>query len=381
MLDTFLSKKPLYYDEIDYARMPRVYESIKKSIKLPKTIHIIGTNGKGTTGRFLASSIYSMGYSVGHYTSPHIMKFNERIWLNGLDVDNFVLNKAHNELLLLLSEEDAKSLSYFEYTTLLAMFIYQDMDYVVLEAGLGGEHDATSVFENILTLVTPIDIDHESFLGSSIKEIATTKLNAIQKASIISKQSYDEVYEVVRSIELKNNILIKNVDSFVNEKDRENIRLISKKNNLCKYLEENLSLSIGALKYLNIEYKVDDFNNSRLFGRLSSLNENIIVDVGHNVLAAKSIYNSLKFFKYTLVYNSYKDKEYKKILNILKPIVKDVEIIDIYGERVESKEAIQKVMRELNLEYKKFEKIDENKHYLVFGSFSVVEEFLKVYRG
>ena len=143
--------------------MPRVYEKVKQRLPLPKIVHIIGTNGKGTTGRFLASCLHSLGYKIGHYTSPHILKFNERIWLNGNDVSDDILNNAHDELQTILTQEDSNSLSYFEYTTLLAMLIYKDCDYVVLEAGLGGEYDATAVFPKVLTLVTPIDFDHEAF--------------------------------------------------------------------------------------------------------------------------------------------------------------------------------------------------------------------------
>ena len=203
MLKKYLDEKPLYYDEIDYTRMPRVYETIKSHFNIPKIIHMIGTNGKGTTGRFLASSLDSIGYKVGHYTSPHILEFNERIWLNGENVSDELLDKTHINLQNILTKEDAYSLSYFEYTTLIAMLIYKRCDYVVLEAGLGGEHDATAVFKKELTLVTPIDFDHEAFLGSTIEEIATTKLNAIDKNAIISSQKYKEISAIVKEISLK----------------------------------------------------------------------------------------------------------------------------------------------------------------------------------
>ena len=204
MLEAFLKNKPLYYNEIDYTRMPRVYAKIKDRVKLPKIIHIIGTNGKGTTGRFLATALYSLGFSTGHYTSPHILEFNERIWRNGKNIATTELEKAHKELLQLLTPEDADALSYFEYTTLLALLCYKECEYVVLEAGLGGEYDATAVFENILTLVTPIDFDHEAFLGSSIEEIATTKLNAVQSAAILARQLHNEVATIAKEIATKN---------------------------------------------------------------------------------------------------------------------------------------------------------------------------------
>ena len=378
-LDKFLDNKPLFYEKIDYERLPNIYKKIKHHFKIPKTIHLIGTNGKGTTGRFLATALFNNGYKVGHYTSPHIMKFNERIWLNGSDVSDDILQKAHEKLSVVIDEFNLEALSYFEYTTLLSMWIYHDCDYVVLEAGLGGEFDATAVFDKILTLVTPIDIDHQAFLGENIKAIATTKLNAIQNNAILASQKHHEVFEIANNI--SKNFHVQKIEDILDLNDLENIKKISKKLNLAKYLENNLSLAICALKFLNIDYKESDFENSRLFGRLSQISENILVDVGHNPLAATSILNQLKPNKYILVYNSYKDKDYKQILQILKPIIQNVQVIDIYGQRVESIEKLQKVLNELKIEYSKFKKIETQKQYLVFGSFSVVEQFLREYNG
>ncbi|WP_236617361.1 Mur ligase family protein [Lebetimonas sp. JS032] len=187
-LNKFLEKKPLFYKEIDLKRMPKAFNLIKNNINLKPVIHIIGTNGKGSTGRFLAHTLLKKGYSVGHYTSPHILKFNERIWINGKDIDDEDLEIAHSRLQKLLPEKVSESLSYFEYTTLLAAIAFEGLDFVIMEAGLGGEFDATAVFDKKITLITPIDYDHQNFLGNSIKEIATTKLNAIEKEAIIGKQ-------------------------------------------------------------------------------------------------------------------------------------------------------------------------------------------------
>ena len=375
MLVDFLNNKPLYYDEIDYTRMPRIYETIKSHLKIPKIIHLIGTNGKGTTGRFLASALHSLGYKTGHYTSPHILEFNERIWLNGKDIDNKLLEKAHQVLQEMLSVEDSTSLSYFEYTTLLAILVYKNCDYVVLEAGLGGEHDATAVFPKELTLVTPIGFDHEAFLGSTLQEIASTKLNAIQKDAILANQYYDEVYNIAYSGDAN----IYKINDFLDDEDLEKIKQISKNLSLPKYLEENLKLSISALKFLEINYESNNFNNARLFGRLSKLNENIYVDVGHNTLAATSILEALSPQKFVLVYNTYKDKNYKDILKILKPIIHRVEIIEVNEKRIENEEQLHISLKELKIEYSPFELVKPNTNYLVFGSFSVVERFLKGY--
>ncbi|MCW8837734.1 MAG: bifunctional folylpolyglutamate synthase/dihydrofolate synthase, partial [Thiovulaceae bacterium] len=136
---------------------------------------------------------------------------------------------------------------------------------------------------------------------------------------------------------------------------------------------------IGALKFLNINYKESDFKNAKLFGRLSKINDNIIVDVGHNPLAAASIVDELLGEKYILIYNSYKDKDYKMILKILKPIIKEVQIIDIFGQRVENKSSLHQILKDLKIEYSPYYEIRPNNKYLVFGSFSVVETFLKEY--
>ena len=377
MLESFLHAKPLFYEEIDYTRMPRIYKTLKERLKIPKIIHIIGTNGKGTTGRFLATVLHNLSYNVGHYTSPHILEFNERIWMNGACVSETRLNEVHYELLELLSQEDAEALSYFEYTTFLAILVYQDMDYIVLEAGLGGEFDATAVFPKVLTLVTPIDLDHEAFLGSSIKEIATTKLHAIENFALIAKQKHNLVYDIAEKMQESRAISVQRVEELLDANDFLKIEEITRNNKLVPYLQENLKLAISALKFLEIVYREEDFRDAKLYGRLTQIRENILLDVGHNTFAATAIVESLKGFKYTLVYNSYKDKNYKEILTILKPIIEEVQIIAITDERGESLVLMQETLEYLGIKSSLFQEIQEEKSYLVFGSFSVAEAFLR----
>lgn len=375
----YLNLKPLYYEQIDYTRMPRIYEKIKSSFAAVKIVHVIGTNGKGTTGRFLANALFSMGFCIGHYTSPHILEFNERIWKNGANISDIELEEAHQELQKILTKDDADKLSYFEYTTFLAMLLFSGCDYVVMEAGLGGEHDATAVFPKLLTLVTPIAYDHEAFLGSNIDEIAATKLNAIQKSAILGTQNYEEVYETVQRLRGEKSLNIKRVDEVIDNEDRQKIEEISKNYSLAPYLAQNLSLSIAAIKFLGLTYEIENFSHPVLFGRLTKIAKNITIDVGHNVLAARSIVDALLGEKYILVYNSYKDKNYKEILAILKPIVLHVEIIVINDIRAAEIESIQTVLTNLEIKYKLFKEVKPEFNYLVFGSFSVVEAFLREY--
>lgn len=376
-LEKFLNNKPLYYDVIDYTRMPRVYARVRNSFKIPKIVHLVGTNGKGTTGRFLASALFSLGFKTGHYTSPHILRFNERIWLNGSDVSDALLNEAHGVLQTLLTQEESDSLSYFEYTTLLAMWIFRDLDYIILEAGLGGEFDATAVFPKTLTLVTPIDLDHEAFLGTTVEAIATTKLNAIQNVAILAKQKHEEVYAVAKRLQ---GVEIYKTENFMEKSDLQKIAKISNMLSLAPYLQENLKLSISALKYLDIAYSAEDFNDAKLFGRLSQIAPNILLDVGHNALAAVSLKEALQGEKYILIYNSYKDKNYREILQTLKPIIEHVELIDVDEKRVESRDILEAVLDALGVKHKSFEQIDKENNYLVFGSFSVAQKFLQTYK-
>ena len=93
-LEDFLENKPLFYKEINRARMPNTFKFVQGAFKIPKIIHIIGTNGKGSTGRFLAQML-ARNHSVGHYTSPHIFEFRERFWMNGAVASASEIETAH----------------------------------------------------------------------------------------------------------------------------------------------------------------------------------------------------------------------------------------------------------------------------------------------
>lgn len=119
----FLEYKTLYYDKIDFTIVESSWQILSTKIKLPYIIHIVGTNGKGSTGRFLSHYLNKTNHKVLHYSSPHIVKFNERIWINGSDVSDEVLEDAHRYLQDIYPIELLSKLTYFEYTTLLAIYL------------------------------------------------------------------------------------------------------------------------------------------------------------------------------------------------------------------------------------------------------------------
>ncbi|MBF7043892.1 Mur ligase family protein, partial [Campylobacter volucris] len=180
-----LAKKEMFYKKISRFFMFAMYEKYKNVFCKTKNIQIIGTNGKGSTGRFLAMLLKQEGFLVGHYTSPHIFKFNERFWLNGTIVDDESLEQAH-KILEDKMKQDLSRLSYFEYATFLALVLFEKCDYIVFEAGVGGEYDATSVFDKEFTIFTNIGFDHQELLGKTLKNIARTKLKAMKDKAIIS---------------------------------------------------------------------------------------------------------------------------------------------------------------------------------------------------
>lgn len=385
-LSHFLNQKPLYYKEIDHKRVHQAYAILKPHIKHPKTVHIVGTNGKGSTGRIFAHLAYhgadareqGARFSVGHYTSPHILKFNERMWLNGSDVSDEVLDESHEKLFAILGQEMSAVLSYFEYTTLLAFVVFEDCDLMVLEAGLGGEFDATNVCDKELSIITPIGIDHQAFLGETIDDIASTKIRSIQKKVLLAPQVYDEVYHVAEKIAAEKNAEIFSVQrSGFSVQEMIALEKLSKEKAWPEYLIDNAMVALQALDILEIPYDVHHLKSVELFGRFYALRKNVRIDVGHNPLAAKALVKAMQTDT-VLIYNSLDDKEYEEVLAILKPKVKRVEIIAIASQRATTLEEIEKALENVRLPYGTFEnRLDENENYLVFGSFYVVEAFLK----
>ncbi len=363
----FLDNKTMFYDKIDYTIIKKSWDILSKHIKIPYVIHIVGTNGKGTTGRFIASFLYQNKKSVLHYSSPHIIKFNERIWINNIDSSDELLQQAHTKLQKLLPNDYLKKLTYFEYTTVMALILSDDLDFLVLEAGLGGEFDATNVVKNDLSIIPSIGLDHIEFLGDTIEKIATTKLKSCDKRYMFGINMTKEIDSI------KNKIL-KDKEEIVLD---QSLNLAQNTNNIAIYLKNNLKLALNVIKYLN--FSIDNLTLPLLFGRCQKIDNNIIIDVGHNELAANVIYEEFKNKKVILIYNSYKDKDYKAVLKKLKSIIKEIKIIKIDDSRIARYFDIVNTIKSLDIKYSDFNnEISKKEQYLVFGSFKVVEEFLKI---
>lgn len=375
-LQEFLSAKPLFYKKIDFDRMPQTYESIKSKLSLPSIIHVIGTNGKGSTGRWLSLMLNQANFNVGHYTSPHVFDFNERFWLNGKIVGNEELEISHQRLFHILGKPKADKLSYFEYATFLAAILFEQCDFVIMEAGLGGEHDGTNVFPKQLSIITPIAHDHEDFLGNSIEKIATTKLNSITTTAILSPQDNLQIIKIAKKIAHKKGVLLKEVNP-----QSHNIELqkYAHKYNYPTFLHVNILTALVGAQELGVTPDFTTLKPLDLRGRFEKIEENITVDVGHNPLSAQKVAENFDAKSVILIYNSFEDKDIESILKILEPITLHVKILPIQDEiRKSGEKIIQKTLHSLGLSWSYFDNmLQKDKNYLVFGSFYLVEAFLK----
>lgn len=143
-----------------------------------RSIHVVGTNGKGSTSAFLASILTASGRTTGLFTSPHLLRFNERFRIDGKEADDSLIEASLENVLCHASEEA----TFFEIVTALGalLFAEQGVEIAVMEAGMGGRSDATAAFPGIMTIVTPISLDHCDYLGETVEQIASEKGGIIE---------------------------------------------------------------------------------------------------------------------------------------------------------------------------------------------------------
>jgi dihydrofolate synthase/folylpolyglutamate synthase len=313
-----------------------------------KTIHIAGTNGKGSTSHMLAAVLQTAGYKTGLYTSPHLKDFRERIKINGEMVDEeYVVDFT---LRIKPFIEDLQP-SFFEITVAMAFdyFVKQQVDIAVIEVGLGGRLDSTNIIHPELCVITNIGWDHMNLLGNSIAEIATEKAGIIKKHTPViigefteeTKKIFDETAsakqaEIIYAAEklwvadytYQNNLLSVSVANHHND-EHKNYRLdlpgLYQLKNLPTVLE-----AIHVLKRtgwnIHDEHVVTALANVKkltgLHGRWEVIHHHptIVLDVGHNEDGIKQIVKQVEITEHNhlhIVIGLVKDKEIEKVLSLL----------------------------------------------------------------
>lgn len=197
---------PQGYRDIKFG-LSRVYELLERlgnpHLKLPPTIHIAGTNGKGSTLAFLKAIFTEAGLQIHSYISPHLVDFNERINLCGKNISDDFLNEILSECKSAAEKDPAIPVTFFEGTTVATFLAFSRIkaDVVLLETGMGGRLDATNVLPEVLcSVITPISFDHEELLGNALEKIAAEKAGIIKKHCpvVIGKQN-DVVLRVLEN--------------------------------------------------------------------------------------------------------------------------------------------------------------------------------------
>ncbi len=171
--------------------------------KLPPVIHVAGTNGKGSTQAMIRAGLEGMGKTVHAYTSPHLARFHERIRLAGELISEAYLTQVLDEC---YSANGGESITYFEITTVagLLAFARTPADYTLLEVGLGGRLDATNVITPEVSVITPISIDHEQFLGNTLAKIAGEKAGIIKRGvPVVVGPQTEEAMEVIEATAMR----------------------------------------------------------------------------------------------------------------------------------------------------------------------------------
>jgi dihydrofolate synthase/folylpolyglutamate synthase len=291
-------------------------------------VTVAGTNGKGTTVKTLASALMALDYSVGAYSSPHLIHFAERIELNLHPVSNAELIDAFcivEEARVLLGE----TLSYFEFTTLAALWIFKHkpLDVLILEVGLGGRLDAVNIIDSDVSVITNIGWDHMEYLGDTLDKIATEKAGIIRanKPVIVGQGAYRAIILALAKA--------KQAKLYVRGRDFEDVILQGKGQQLNQLFPDSVQLAIQALKLIapnigllpeKLQNLFNDFPLISVQGRFQQLTlgqVEWVIDVAHNVHAANWLVENLNQLPQAnttyIVWCSFADKDLEGILGTI----------------------------------------------------------------
>ena len=404
LLDELITLHPKYID-LSLERLDQLLFKLgSPHLNLPKTIHIAGTNGKGSTQSFIRHILIANGYTCDAYISPHLSKFNERIILNNREVST---NKLLNTLEFVKRINNNNPITFFEITTAAAFVLFEKSgsDFLILETGLGGRLDATNIIpKKMFSIITSISLDHQEFLGNTINKIVREKIGIIKnnQFTIISKQT-NEVNKILNKkiSKSKNNYFygknyrIKkiNKNNFLFKFNKKN-KLVTKPSLNGEFQIENSSTAIAFAEIIkNNGFRLNDklinkaIKNTSWPGRLEILNfrnNTIILDGSHNIDGAKQLNRFLETqkIKPVLIFGMLNNKKIDLFLKNIKKNITKLLAVNIPDEKNAFKvNEIQKSCNSLLIDCKKIENIpdvlkhikNEEKHvFLITGSLYLV---------
>ena len=330
-LDWMFSQLPMYQRQGKSAFKKDLSNTVKLASHLNnpeknfKSVHVAGTNGKGSSSHMLASVLQEAGYKVGLYTSPHLKDFRERIKINGKEVSKqFVIGFIKRNK----SFFEKNQLSFFEMTVGMAFdyFSKQEIDIAVVEVGMGGRLDSTNIITPKVSVITNIGLDHTQFLGDTLELIAHEKGGIIKpNVPVVIGETQKETKLVFKDLAHKNNSKIVFADR--------NIMKEHKSDLIGSYQNKNSKTVAQVIQELRlIGYNISEkhlreglqkvMENTRLLGRWQILNDTpkFICDTGHNREGLSYIMEQLRNEKYNdlhIVFGAVSDKDLNLIVDLL----------------------------------------------------------------
>mgnify|MGYP000379913312 CR=1 FL=1 len=330
-LNWMFSQLPMYQRQGITALKKDLSNTLKLSAYLNnpekkfKSIHVAGTNGKGSTSHMLASVLQEAGYKVGLYTSPHLKDFRERIKINGQEVSKqFVTGFIKNNKAFFESHK----MSFFEMTVVMAFdyFAKQNIDIAVVEVGLGGRLDSTNIITPEISVITNIGLDHTQFLGNTLQAIAAEKGGIIKfNIPVVIGETQKETSPIFENLAKTHNSEIVFADMAVSE--------VYDSDLIGNYQSKNIKTVVQTVKELHKKgYKISKqnlkqgllqvVNNTGLLGRWQILNESpkVVCDTGHNREGLTYVMQQLlneTFESLHIVFGVVNDKNLVSIVDLL----------------------------------------------------------------
>ena len=400
------------YIDLSLHRINRLLKKLgNPHLNIPKTIHIAGTNGKGSTLSFIKNIMYKQGYSVHAYISPHLKRINERFIITNKVITNKKLLKT---LKYVAKINKNQPITFFEITTAAAfvLFAKNKADFLILETGLGGRLDATNIIqEKLVSIITAIGIDHEEFLGKTLKKITKEKLGIIQNSKniIIAKQNKEVDNFIYNKLKNLNNVYYFNRDygfKAINKKQfifkfQKNKKTIRRPSLQGLHQIENASTALTTamlLKENNYQIKLSllgkSIYNTKWPGRIEKVkfkNKYIIFDGSHNLSGADKLnkYLSETKIRPNVIFGMLNNKNIFEFLSILKKNIDTLYPIKIPDEQnAYTQKEIHKISKKLGLDtviIKNLTNINKlllknpNKYILITGSLYLIGKVRKNY--
>lgn len=354
---------PIDKIELGLARVQQVAARAELA-SLPGTVILIaGTNGKGTTARTLEQLLLAQGYSVGVYSSPHLMRFNERLRINNVDVAD------HNWLAAFALVEQLREdipLTYFEFTTLVAFAILrqQQPDFCLIEVGLGGRLDATNIISPDISVITTIDLDHQDWLGSDRYSIAKEKAGVFRAGKMAICGEVDPPASIRETAEKLGTTLLQLNGEFHYSVSESKWDWQGEQQRLTGlYLPlvpvQNVATSLAVLEQLNALPAVELLNTClsklQLPGRMQKIQErpDILVDVAHNPQSAKYLATQLlrlkpRYSRVMALVGMLKDKDIAQSLQPLLPLVDQWHLVSLGGGRGATSDLLYHALQQIS---------------------------------